>query len=168
MLVTQAVHLLLFSEQGLSFGVPAGQVKELVKADSPNVDIRDGEEPVLFYKGRELRLIRLVRRWKLQEALKRHNKFLCRQDLKAKEGATVLERDELPPLEQPARILIVRHCHEGDIGVQVECLEQLRLVPLARIFRLPLVMERKKRLQSVWGLTLVDERLVVLVDLEHI
>ncbi len=156
MLATQAVHLLLFSEQGLSFGVYAEQVKELLKTDSRTV----------AYKGRDLRVIQLSRRLKLQETLEKNREFLHCQEPE-KETGTV-GRDGVAELEPSSRILVVRHDDEGDVGVHVECLEQLSLVPLTQIFRLPPVMETKKQFQSVWGLALIDDRPVVLVDLEHI
>lgn len=168
MLATQAVHLLLFFEKGLSFGVSAEQVKELLKADSRSTDGYSVPEWTVTYKGGELQVVQLSFRMKLQEALENNRDFLSYRDSKSEEEVGVAKQAEPDDLEPSARILVVRHCDEGELGVRVECLTQLSLVPLNQIFRLPLVMERKKQLRSVWGLALIDERPVVLIDLEHL
>ena len=168
MLSAQDVHLLLFSDLGIFFGVYAEQVKELLKTDSLFEGEYVGPGRSIPYKGEELQIIRFSRRLKLHEALEENHKFLYRQDLKTKEETEALSQTGADGLEPPSRILVVRHYEEGDIGVHVDCLEQLRAVRLGRIFRLPFMMEKKKLFQAVWGLALIDERPVVLVDLEHI
>ena len=170
MFATQAVHLLLFSERGFSFGVSAGQVKELVSADFRvrAADEHRYPERTVPYKGRELHVVQLSHRLKLQEALENNRQFLYRQDPAAEGDAGTIEDGGTDGLEPFSRILVVRHRHEGELGVHVEFLKELSLVPLAQIVRLPPIMEMKKQLQSVWGLALIDGRSVVLVDLERI
>jgi len=165
---TQAVHLLLFSEQGLSFGVPADQVKELLNVNSLATEGPANVERTVVYNGRELQVIQLSRRLKLQEALEHNRGVLSRQDVQPGDKHEPVERGNAGDPEPSPRILIVRHRSEGELGIHVELLTQLRLVPLARIFRLPLIMDAKNQLRSVWGLALIDRRPVVLVDLEHI
>ena len=168
MLTAQAIHLLLFSECGLSFGASAGQVKELLRADSLVSSEDSNFGRTVRYKGEELRIFRLSSRLRLRKHLEKNREFLCCDDLKAKEKAAMLEREGSAELEPSARILVVGHGDEGEIGIYVEYLKQLSLVPLSQIFRLPLLMEKTQQLQSVWGLALIDERPVVLVDLENI
>jgi chemotaxis signal transduction protein len=165
MLAIRAVHLLLFSEQGVSFGAHADQVKELLNVNSSAMADSAESEHYAPYKGQDLRVLRLSRRLKLQETLKKNRRFLFPQN----EGEETLGRakDAASP-ESPARILVIQHSKEGEIGILVECLKQLREVPLKRIFRLPPLLEKKQLFQFVWGLTLIDEQPAVLIDLEHI
>ena len=167
MRATQAVHLLLFSERELSFGVYAEQVKELLKTEPRSPKEYNDSGWTVPYKGRELQVTCLSSRLKLWGAMESSREFLYRQDLGLGEEAVAAEQEDDTGLGPSARILVVRHCQEGEIGIYVECLKQLSLVPLSRIFRLPFVMERKRLTQSVWGLALIDERPVVLIDFEH-
>ncbi len=148
------INLLLFSTKNLLFGVYAEQVEEFLEAgEFPELE-EHKTEATLSFRGRNMRLLHFSRCLQLEEH---------RESIRPLEFQTHDLTSALSP-----RILIVRCCHGDYMGVWIENLKKLLTVSIDHIHSLPLIMKKNKRIPGLWGFVLVENRPVILIDLEQL
>lgn len=164
-----SINLLLFSVQNIIFGVHADQVEELLKAESCSVAEKDSCEYTISYKNQELRVLNFSEKLQLDKRPKsEHNMATSQED----NSESFMFSD---PLTFPSsihttspKILVIKHQHEGYIGFHIKGLRKLITISLDQIHALPFIMQRKKQIQGLWGIALLDEGLVILINLEQL
>jgi len=152
--VIKYINLLLFSAKTLSFGVYAEQVEELLEAKIFSEPEETGSESTIPYKGQDIRVTDLSGRLELEE----------RQKITMSAGH---RREDFSPLSSP-RILIIKCQNGGYVGVRVENLNKLLTISIDQVHALPIIMQKKKRIQAIWGIALVDNQPIILIDLEQL
>jgi chemotaxis signal transduction protein len=154
----KSVTLLLFSVHNLSFGVYAEQVEELLEDKVLREQNETDTDYTIPYKGRNIRVIHFSK-WIERE-----------QKLSPTFGPRILNHvpdhrechDTHPP---SPKILIIKHQNEGYIGVRIDTPEDLVTVSVNQIHSLPIMIQKTKRIQGLWGIALVNKRPVILIDL---
>ncbi len=150
----QDISLLLFSVNALSFGVYAGQVEELLDARTfpESKDISSGS--LISYKGQDIWVINFSRRLRLEQ----HQETMI--------PARPREEDFAPG--SSPKILIIK-CRNGSYsGICVKHLEKLLTISMNQVYSLPLIMQKKKEIQAIWGIALIENRPVILIDPEQL
>ena len=140
---------MLFSAQQMWWGVCAEQIEELL-------DVKDLHEQVplglifpLRYRGRNIQGIDFSLWIDAQE-------FAGRSDRRA--------TDIFPA----AKILIIKRVNAERIGVRIDQLEGLVCLPIEHVHALPRLMQRTRRIQGLWGIAVVENRMIPLVDLSQL
>jgi chemotaxis signal transduction protein len=118
-----------------------------------------GSEYTISYKNQELRVIDFSKRLKLDEK-QVNNLYLT-------SSSDRVERDPIAS-ELSSKILIIKHQYEGYIGVRIANPKKLITVSIDQIYALPVIMQKNKRIQGLWGIALVDDTPVILIDLERL
>jgi len=146
--VIKNVNLLLFSVHNLSFGVCAEQVEELLEDRAPGGQEETNTEYTIPYKGQNVRVTNFSI-W-----------------IEKQRGTSLVpEHQKHDDFYTPSpKILIIKHQNEGYCGVRIDDLEDLATVSIKDIHSLPVIMQRTKRIQGLWGIALVKSRPVILID----
>lgn len=147
------INLLVFSVYNLSFGVCAEQIVEFVEDRLLSEQEEASLEYTILYEGQDIRVIHFSRQ--IEHEQKTHIEDLG------------LEPDTDFYTFSP-KILIIKHQHEEYIGVRIDNIDDLVTVSIKQIHSLPVIMEKTKRIQGLWGIALVENRPVVLIDLTQL
>ena len=157
------VNLLLFSAYNLSFGVYAEQVEELLEDRTPEEWEEGNTEYTILYKGQDIRVTDFST-WIKKERGTRNE-----ESLELQGSGLVPEPREHDDFYIPSpKILIIKHQDEGYSGVRIDDLEDLTTVSIKHIYSLPVIMQKTKRIQGLWGIALVKSRPVILIDLTQL
>ena len=157
------VNLLLFSAHNLSFGVCAEQVEELFEDRKPEEREEGNIENTILYKGQDIRVINFSTWIKKEQGTKNEESF------EIQGYGLVPEPREHDDFYIPSpKILIIKHQNEGYIGVCIDDLEDLARVSIKYIHSLPVLMQKTKKIQGLWGFALVKSRPVILIDLTQL
>jgi chemotaxis signal transduction protein len=157
------VNLLLFSSHNLSFGVCAEQVEELFEDRTPEEREEGNIENTILYKGRDIRVINFSTWIEKEQGTKDEEAY------EIQESGFVPELREYDDFYIPSpRILIIKHQDKGYIGVRIDDLEDLVRVSIKYIHSLPVLMQKTKKIQGLWGIGLVKSRPVILIDLTQL
>lgn len=163
MIVIKHVTLLLFSVRNLSFGVCAEQVEELLDDKILEEQEERNTENTILYKGQNIRVIDFST-WIEQE------RGTGNEDpLELQRAGLVPDFREPDDFYIPSpKILIIKHRDEGYIGVRIDDLEDLATVSIEHLRSLPVIMQKTKRIQGLWGLALIKQRPAILIDLTQL
>jgi hypothetical protein len=161
--VIKHVNLLLFSEHNLSFGVCAEQVEELLEDRAPGEREGANIEYTILYKGQDIRVTNFST-W-----LEKERGTRSEEPLGPRLSSHVPEhREQDDVYSSSPKILIIKHQDEGYSGVRIDELEDLATVSMKHIHSLPVIMQRTKRIQGLWGIAFVKSRPVILIDLTQL
>jgi chemotaxis signal transduction protein len=152
--VKHTIDLLLFSAQNVTFGVHIEQVQRMLTAD-PDLAAEQSHTETLQSKEQELHIIDFSQRLQLHESPVNNTLFE-----EAQQESSVLETS--------SRILIVHHQNEGYVGFRVHNTKKLITISIDHIHTLPVIMQKNQQIQAVWGIALVDNSPVILIDLEQL
>lgn len=157
------VNLLLFSVQNLLFGVCAEQVEELLKDRVPEEQEERDTESIILYKGQNIRIIDFST-WIKQERGTRNEEFFELQETNIVPNSREYDDFYIPS----PKTLIIKHRAEGYVGVRIDYLDDLATVSIKHIHSLPIIMQKTKRIQGLWGIALVKSRPAILIDLSQL
>ncbi len=157
------VNLLQFSAHHLSFGVCAEQIEELLEDRAPEEQEEKNTAYTIRYKGQDLRVTNFSRWIEKERGTEQKESFEVQGSNPVSESR---EHDDLY-LPSP-KILIIKHQDEGYTGVRIDDLEDLATVSITHIHSLPVIMQKTKRIQGLWGIALVKSRPVILIDLTQV
>jgi len=163
------VNLLLFSAKNLVFGACAKQVEGVLEPGTCSVVQNDDTGYTITYQHQKLRLVDFSTQIQYRTQVNNEGDIASTQKDLPEETCGSEHADFSPSFFLPSsKILIVKHREEGYLGVYIENLEKLATVSLEHIYALPILMQKKKRLSGLWGLARLDERLIILIDLEQL
>ena len=162
-IVITHMNLLLFSAHSLSFGVYAEQVEALLKADTiPPGSEKADSACTISYKGRDIRVIDFSYHLGLTGTSGSYG-----DGPRLPEDGLAKRQEEDSAFVSSSKVLIVRHRKKGYIGIHVENPKKLLTISINQIHALPMIIEKNKHIESLWGIALIDERPVMLIDLEQ-
>ena len=144
----QHIELLVFAAEGNIYGVHANQVEILLPESLPHA----GDAPfTLPYKGRRVRIVRLTQYMRQQPAW----------------GDNAAAGFPLSTL--PERVLITTNQRDDEyVGLLIQELQQLVPLSIEKLFPLPKMMEAKKWSRLIWGIALLQDSPVILLDLKQL
>ena len=146
------IDLLVFAAEGNIYGAYASQVEELLSESVYSVAQPDDAPRVFPYKQGHVRVCRLA-------------EYLCQKPAYCHDAASVS-----PSLiAHPGRILVTTNRRRGEyIGLLIQELLELASLPVEQIFPLPQLMAAKALTRLIWGVALLHDAPVILLDLEHL
>ena len=148
------MQFLLFSVRQLVFGVWAKQVEEVLE-DRAFAEPQDaGPGNTRWYKGREIRMINF-------------GNWFTAERLYAVKGVAGSHKESDRACVAP-KILIIKPHAERYAGVRIDHLEDLATISIAQVHSLPVLMQRTGRMPGLWGIALVQECPVILIDLAQV
>lgn len=150
-MVIRNIHLLVFSVQHVFFGVWAEQVEELLESPMVNKQEEVSPESTISYKGQDIRVINFSN----QVDTRRSN-------------VVPKYRKYVDSYISSPKILIIKRRDEGYLGICVDNLEDLATISIEQVHSLPMIMQNVRRIQGLWGIALVKERPVMLIDLAQL
>lgn len=142
--MNKKIHLVVFSLQELLFGIYAEQVEELLDQEEFQTPEIIEPEYSLSYQGQDIRVIDFSM-W-----LRLRNKKKSVQEGKHSFSSS--------------RILIIKQRYNGYMGVRIEQLEGLVSVALHQIHALPVLMQKTRCIEGLWGIAVVGDHSVILLD----
>lgn len=159
------IDLLIFSVHNLVFGIWTQQVEELLKAESRSDSAENDEEYTIRYRQQNLRVIDFSKYLKLrgsrQEQQRADWAIKLRSDIKSPPGRSGnLADDSL----FSAKILVIKNQEYDYIGIHVENVKHILTTAIDHIYVLPKIMERQKQIAGLWGIALLHEEVVLLID----
>jgi chemotaxis signal transduction protein len=168
--VIKNIHLLLFSVHHLLFGIYAEQVEELLEDSVLSKQERTSTEYTIPYKGQHIRVINFSR-WIDEEQKASAEKRGTRNEEHCESHRTNVvsefRKHEDISISSP-KILIIRRQEGGYTGVRIDNLEDLITLSIEQVHSLPMIMQRTKRIQGLWGIALVKDCPVILIDLAQL
>jgi chemotaxis signal transduction protein len=150
--VENKVHFVVFSSHHIPFGVYAEQVEELLDGKTLCIQERLEQRDMLPYRGDDIRLIDFST-WLASKVDK--------QKIRAE------ERAPSPPVDS-RNILIIYSQQKGYIGIGIHYPEELIALSISQIHTLPVLMQKVGLIKAIWGIALVEDRPIVLIDLLQI
>ena len=145
------IHLFVFSVHNVLFGVWAAQVEELLEHPIVNEQGEVPPESTISYKGQDLRVINFS------------SQIDARRSNVVPEDEKYVDRDLASP-----KILVIKRRDGSYAGIRVANLEDLATISIEQVHALPLIMQKIRRIQGLWGLALVQDRPVMLIDLAQL
>ncbi len=146
------IDVLVFAAEENVYGVHANQIEELLSEGAHPVGRVADARPSIPYKGRQLRILRLSQYMRQRPAC-------CPTFVGSESSASAL----------PGRILVTTiRQQEEYVGLLIQELQQLVTLPVTQIFPLPAIMAAKKRTRLIWGIALLRDAPVILLDLEQL
>ena len=167
----KVVDLVLFSVNNIFFGVLAKQVEELLDADGLHEPGESNVEDTIIYKGQNIRVVDFAKWLAQSQGMgngNRATKIRTSLNPESQTATRSLEFEEQDEYIYAPKILIIKHHHERYIGVYVDNLEDLVSVPVEQMHSLPIIMQKTRRIQGLWGITIVQDRSMLLIDLEQL
>ncbi|GAK51489.1 chemotaxis signal transduction protein [Candidatus Moduliflexus flocculans] len=142
------IELLVFAAEGNIYGVHANQVETLLSQSF----LYPGSAPfALPYKGRRVRIVRLAQ-YMRQQPIWRENAVA-----------------DFPLSASPKRVLVTTDQRDDEyVGLLIQELQQLVSVSIEKLFPLPQIMEAKKWSRLIWGVALLHDSPVILLDLKQL
>ena len=146
------IDLLVFAAEGNIYGAYASQVEELLSEWAYPAAQSDDAPRVFPYKQGHVRVCRLA-------------EYLRQTPAHCHDTASFS-----PSLiAQPGRILVTTTRRHGEyIGLLIQELQQLTSLPVEQIFSLPKLMAAKAPTRLIWGIALLHDAPVILLDLEQL
>ncbi len=161
----QDVCLVLFFVRHLSFGVLAEQVEELVAVGTLNEQAGTLLEYTISYKGQAIRVINFSK-WIENEQPSRVKLQEPGDEVREKErhlhSPEYQKGDER--YRSSPKIMIMKQRDKGYIGVRIDGPEDLVTISINQVHSLPVIMQKTKRIQGLWGIAFVNNRPVILID----
>jgi chemotaxis signal transduction protein len=147
----------------MSFGVYAEQIEELLEDRVLSESEEASTEYTLLYKGQDIRVINFSKWIEKEQGIRNEKHF------EPHFSCLIPETREFEDIyDFSSKILIVKHRNEQYIGVRVDDLKDLATVSIKQVHSLPLIMQKTKRIQGLWGIALVKNRPIILIDLAQL
>jgi chemotaxis signal transduction protein len=150
--VENRVPFVVFFSHSIPFGVYAEQVEELLDGKSLCIQQELEQRYTLPYRGDDIRLINFST-WLESK--------VGNQKIQIEEGSSL-------PLVDSRKILIIRSQQKRYIGIGIHCPEELIALSLSQIHTLPVLMQKVRLIKAIWGIALVENRPIILIDLSQI
>lgn len=149
------LHLFIVTACQWMFGVCAEHVEEVLEGGLPKANQPVSTESTLQYRGSAIRLIHFSAWLALKESDSAAQTFAPHRPQSAESAA-------LP------KIVIVKHPVERFIGVQIDDVREFLPISVTQIHSMPILMQKTSRIPGLWGIVVLGEHLVVLIDLTQL
>ena len=167
--VERPVNLLLFTVEHMRLGVYAKQVEELLDVDTYPISLTPEGYLSIEYHHRMIRCLDFA-------AYLRRYQTVFPQGTASERREASMRRTVEPEtlwqengsLRRSGKILVAKHWQEGVLGVLIEHPKKLLTISVEQIHALPVLMEKKSQLRAVWGIALIDDLPVILVNVEQL
>jgi chemotaxis signal transduction protein len=152
MIVENKVHFVVFSSHHIPFGVYAEHVEELLDGNALCFREEPEQKHTLSYRGDDIRFIN----------------FSTWLESKAEKRKLRTADERLSPPDGFRKILIMHSQQRGYIGIGIHDPEELITLSISQIHTLPVLMQQRGQIKEIWGIALVEDRPIILIDLSRI
>lgn len=155
------IDVLLFSSQGLIFGVYTEQIEEVLTGKHRMNSGVSTENDMIHYRQQKLYVIDFSL---YLDQKRRHDSPPGAEKTDPNHPVITAAVDS----SLTSKILVVKLPQHEYMGIHVENVVKILSMPLDQIRTLPAIMETHNSIPGLWGLTFVDQRLVTLLDLTRL
>lgn len=166
-IVTACITLLLFSIDAMKFGVYTGQIQEILDM-ADTVRLSSGERDIftVSYQEHTIRILDFA------EYLRHMEQPSHVIPPHQPQGSSVPSSPSSSFSQENTlhlkKVLLIKQPNTRYGGVSITNPETLQPISMDHIHALPVLMERNRHMQSIWGIALIDNCTVTLINLEQL